>query len=226
MRKLAKAGLVLVTIGAAAYGLPVLRYDYPTHVPLRAPFRIETGAVFRHDFTVRTSENYGLTIGCRDVAPLNYSLSDFVGGGSNSPRIPCDIALRLLRGGEVIQSEHLDVLRPAHFCNGTSYWHLAYVHLPSAGRYTLEITNRSDLGSLAPTEPVVDMDVGGFFYENAIFSKLFGLIIGAPVVLLGMALFFCGLRRGAGAEPNAPPNGGPGELLGNSGVVDGPPSVS
>lgn len=226
MRKLAKAGLVLVVLGAAAYGLPVLRYDYPTPVPLRAPFRVEAGAVFRHDFAVRTSESYALTLGCGDVPPLNYSLPDFVGGGSNSPRIPCDIALRLLRGEEVIHSEHLDVLRPASYCNGTGYWHLAYVHLPSAGRYTLEITNRSDLTSLAPTGPVVDMDIGGVFYENAIYSKLFGAVIGAPLGLLGMALFVLGLRRAPAAEPGASPNGGPAKPLGDSCTSGGPPSVS
>ena len=194
MRKLAKTGLVLVVIGAAAYGLPVLRYNYPTHVPLRVPFRVEAGAVFRHDFAVRTSESYALTLGCGDVPPLNYSLSDFVGGGSNGPRIACDIALRLSRGQEVIHSEHLSVLRPSSFCNGTGYWRLAYVHLPSAGRYTLEITNRSDLTSIAPSGPVVDMDIGGVFYENGTFSKLFGLVVGAPVGVLGIVLFALGLR--------------------------------
>ena len=226
MRKSAKAGLVLVVAGAAAYGLPVLRYDYPTAVPLREPFHVEAGAVFKHDFAVRTSESYSLTLGCGDVAPLNYSLPDFVGGGSNSPRILCDIALRLSRGQEVIHSEHLDVLRPASFCNGTGYWHLAYVHLPSAGRYTLEITNRSDLTSIAPTGPVVDMDIGGVFYVNAIYSKLFGAVIGVPLGLLGIVLFVLGLRRASSAEPCVPPNGGPAKPLGDSCASGGPPSVS
>ena len=71
---------------------------------------------------------------------------------------------------------------------------MAYVHLPSAGRYTLEITNRSDLTSIAPSGPVVDMDIGGVFYENATFSKLFGLVVGAPVGVLGIVLFALGLR--------------------------------
>jgi len=226
MRTLAKSGLLLIVIGAAVYALPVIRYGYPTHVPLRSPFRTEPGTIFRQDFTVRTAEGYSLDLGCRDVAPLNYSLSDFLSSGPSEPRIPCDISVGLSRRGTVIQSEHLDTLRPASYCNGTGYWHLAYVRIPSAGQYTLEITNRSDLTSLAGTGPVVRMDIGGPFYENAIFSKLFGLIIGAPIGLLGVVLFLLGLKRANPAEPCATPNGGPATLLGSSGVSEGPPSVN
>jgi hypothetical protein len=226
VRILAKSGLVLIAIGAAVYAVPVVRYGYPTHVPLNTPFRTEPGALFRQDFTARTAETHSLDLGCRDVAPLDYSLSDFLSSGPSQPRIPCDISIQLSRQGAVIQSEHLDALRPASFCDGTGYWHLAYVHLPAAGQYTLEITNRSDLTCLAQTGPVVKMDIGGMFYENAIFSKLFGLIVGAPIGLLGVVLFFLGLRRADPAEPSAAPNGGPATRLGNSGSTEGPPSVS
>jgi hypothetical protein len=201
MRTLAKSGLLLIAVGLAVYAVPVVRYGYPTHVPLRSPFRTDPGAVFRQDFTVRTAEAYSLDLGCRDVAPLDYSLSDFLSSGPSQPRIPCNISVRLSRRGTMIQSEHLDALRPASYCNGTGYWHLAYVRLPSAGQYTLEITNRSDLSSLDSTGPVVTMDIGGPFYENAIYSKLLGLIIGAPIGLLGVVLFFVGLKRANRAEP-------------------------
>jgi hypothetical protein len=226
MRTLAKWGLLLMVIGTAVYALPVVRYGYPTHVPVRSPFRTDPGAVFHQDFTVRTAEAYSLDLGCRDVAPLDYSLSDFLSSGPSQPRLPCDISVRLSRGGTVIQSEHLEALRPASYCNGIGYWHLAYVRLPSAGQYTLEIRNRSDLTWLEGTGPMVRMDIGGPFYENAIYSKLFGLIVGAPIGLLGVVLFFLELKRAAPAELCAAPNGGPRTLPGNSGVSEGPPSVS
>ena len=226
MRTPAKSGLVLIAIGAAAYAWPVLRYGYPTHVPLSSSFPTEPGAVFSEDFSVRTAERYSLDLGCRDVAPLDYSLPDFLSSGPSQPRLPCDISIRLSRQGTVIQSEHLDALRPASYCNGTGYWHLAYVHLPSAGQYTLEITNRSDLSSLKETGPVVRMDIGGAFYENAIYSRLFGLILGAPIGLLGIVLFCLGLKRANPAEPCAAPNGGPAPSVDNPNVPGGPPSVS
>ncbi|MBI1177767.1 hypothetical protein GC207_10050 [bacterium] len=190
MRALAKSGLLLIAIGTAIYALPVIRFGYPTHVPLRSPFLTDSGAAFRQDFTVRTAQAYSLDLGCRDVAPLDHS----------QPRIPCDISVRLLKRGAVIQSEHLDVLRPESHSNGTGYWHLAYVHLPSAGQYALEITNRSNLSSLDGTGTVVRMDIGGAFYETALYSKLFGLIIGAPIGSVGFVLFFIGLKRADPAE--------------------------
>jgi len=225
MHKLAKSGLALVAMGAVACGFPLARYDYPTHVPLSAPFPTGSGAVLRQEFKVRTSESYSLRLGCRDASPLKYSLSDLVGGGSNSPALPCDIRLRLLRGDEVIQSEHLHVLRPASFSNWTGYWHMAYVHIPSAGRYTLELTNRSDLTSLAANGPVVDMDIGATFYRKAIYSKLLGTIVAAPLALSGAVLFALGLRRVPPAEAGDPPNEGPAVRSGESALADGPPSV-
>ena len=51
------------------------------------------------------------------------------------------------------------------------------------------------------------MDIGGAFYEDAIFTKLVALVIGGPVCLVGALLFFLGLRRPRAAEPAASPNG-------------------
>src|SRR5690242_41204 len=107
MRKLVKTGVVVFAVGAAVYALPAVWLGYPTHIPLRAPFSTESGAVFRHQFTVRTAHTYFLDLGCHDVAPLDYSLSDFLSSGPSQPRIPCDISVQVSHQGKAIQSEHL-----------------------------------------------------------------------------------------------------------------------
>jgi hypothetical protein len=47
-------------------------------------------------------------------------------------------------------------------------------------------------------------------------------LVGVPVTLTFIKI----ARRQAGTQQAAPPNGGPATRLGNSGVTEGPPSVS
>ena len=62
--------------------------------------------------------------------------------------------------------------------------------------------------------------------EHRIEVASFGLIgFGAGQLSFGWAVRRR-LRQKASAEPAASPNGGPAERIGNSGVGDGPPSVS
>jgi len=46
------------------------------------------------------------------------------------------------------------------------------------------------------------------------------------VVVVAVSFYFICGRNGGHAEPGAVPNGGPAAQLGNSGVTEGPPSVS
>jgi hypothetical protein len=189
MQTMAKIGIAVASIGIATWVIPIIRYDYPTHVPVHSSFPLNAGSVFTEEFKVRTAEKYSLNLGWRPV-PLEFLTTL----GSASNLIPCDMTVQLWLHHELIQSNSLRQLRPSSYCNGTGFWHLAYFELPSAGRYTLEIANKGGLNEVHAVAPAVTMDVGGFFYENAIFSKLFGWLVGGPILLIGIALFAVGRR--------------------------------
>jgi len=197
MRKLSKVGLALFVVGVGVYCWPFVRFGYPTQIPVSAPISLDAGAVFRQEFAVRTGRFYSLDLSCREGPPFNFSSSDFLSSGSSAPTIPCNMDIQVSKAGKVIQSEHLESLRPSSYFSSNYYWHLAYLTLPSAGHYSLTVTNRSDLSSLKPTSPLVRMDIGGVFYVNAIFSKLLALVIAVPLCLIGIVMFLWGLRRPA-----------------------------
>ncbi len=62
--------------------------------------------------------------------------------------------------------------------------------------------------------------------------KVEKVLLGLVLILITGLLWRTAVRlrsgpvRPGGAQPGAPPNGGPGEPSGSSGVGDGPPSVS
>lgn len=197
MRKLSKVGLTFFVVGVAVYCWPIVQFGYPTKIPVSAPISLDAGAVFRQEFAVRTGRFYSLDLCCREGPPFNFSSSDFLSSSPSAPKIPCDMEIQVSKEGKVVQSEQLDTLRPSSYSSGKYYWHLAYLTLPSAGHYSLTITNRSDLSSLKPTSPLVRMDIGGVFYVNAIFSKLLALIFAVTLCLIGVVMFLCGLRRPA-----------------------------
>jgi len=56
---------------------------------------------------------------------------------------------------------------------------------------------------------------------------LWGIVAGVAIIHISRRLWSRRERPRSGtAEPSAPPNGGPATQLGNSGVTEGPPSVS
>ena len=96
-----------------------------------------------------------------------------------------------------------------------------------AGRYPTHIsliTYTDDPGFFViSNEPGCDLPAGDSFFPSLDWFETFTGIHRSQLVVVDAETFE---RWSRNAEPCAPPNGGPATQLGNSGVTEGPPSVS
>jgi hypothetical protein len=98
---------------------------------------------------------------------------------------------------------------------------IGYVGVEHPGKVTVQVTGGSE-------DRILSFSQSGLL-------RMFGLILGGfglsmIVAIGGIGLIIWGIlklvRANRKGEPNAAPNGGPATRLGNSGVAEGPPSVS
>ncbi len=180
--------------GLLVWGIPTIRYYYPTWTALKVPLPLSAGSV-RHDtFRVRTSERYFIDLACQEVGQFKDTWKDFL-NWKKHPTLDCDISFRLLHDGREIHSEQLRSLQPASWSAGTAFWSIARVELPSSGRYELWLTNHMDISYLQPTTPTLQIHLSSYYHKDVGSWSTLGLLAGAPVFLIGLVIFVIGFFR-------------------------------
>jgi hypothetical protein len=194
MRRTLKIGGGVMCVGLLVWAVPTIRYYYPTWTALRSPLPLSAESVLHETFRVRMSERYSVDLTCHEVGKFKESWKHFL-NSKEHPTLDGDISLRLLQDGREVHFVRMQSLQPAAWSAGTAFWSLSRVELPSSGRYELLLTNHTDLSYLQPTSPTVQIYLSEYYHKNVGFWSILGLLVGAPLFLIGFTIFLIGFFR-------------------------------
>ena len=207
-----KVSVVAMLAGVLIVGIPMWRCSFPTFEPLTAPLPLTAGSMLDQTFTTRTATNYSLFVVTRAIGPLKDSEphSNSNGWDAGHPSsLPADLHVRISRAGHEIISRDFGALHLASYSsNHKLEWLIDRVSIPSAGRYRIELLNRTDLGDLKETEPILVLRRNTLEVKDRCIQSSIALVIGLPIFLLGLIgyvpsrvfkLRFSGAERGGEA---------------------------
>lgn len=183
---LIKLGVIILVLSLTAW-LYITRWSsHATLYPLSAPISTSESSSSRKSLEIASAGRYYIALVCLAVGPLEKKGDNDV--EKQYERIPCDMAITLLREGNVVFKRRVGMLERGGIWNGKIRYDLVDLDVDKSGQYELVIENQRDLSLLDATEPRLEIYLNPSSLESRLTIRAFSPYFCSSFGVLGLIL--------------------------------------